>query len=64
VFKAGLFHDLSHNLLTLKEKGLLFVEQPLANFDEITMCSENGNSFEHLLALLKVFEPIIHADNI
>jgi hypothetical protein len=36
VFKAGLFHDLSHNLLTLKEKGLLFVEQPLPNFDEIT----------------------------
>jgi len=43
----------------LKEKGLLFVEQPPEDFGKITMCCENGNSFEHLSALLKVFEPII-----
>lgn len=55
VFKGGLmFRDgafrtpyinpaLSHNSLILKEKRLLFVEQPFQNFHEITMCSEIGS---------------------
>ncbi len=55
VFKAGLMFNegsfrtpfinpaLSHNLLILKEKGLLFLEQPSQDLNKITMCSEIGS---------------------
>jgi hypothetical protein len=71
VFKAGLTYvgdafrtpflhpALAHNELIIKEKWLLFVEQPSQNFGESTGCSENDTSFEHLQALLAVIQSIM-----
>jgi len=71
VFKGGLtfrtpfLHPaLAHNELIIKEKGLLFVEQPDQNFGESTGCSGNGTSFEHLMPLLAVFELFLNEEKV
>jgi hypothetical protein len=59
-FRTPFLHPaLAHNELIIKEKGLLFAEQPDQNFGESTGCSGNGTSFEHLQALLAIFESIM-----
>ena len=42
-FRTPFLHPaLAHNKLIIKEKGLLFVEQPSQNFGESTGCSAIG----------------------
>jgi len=42
-FRTPFLHPvLAHNELIIREKGLLFVEQPSQNFGESTGCSGNG----------------------
>jgi site-specific DNA recombinase len=42
-FRTPFLHPaLAHNELIIKEKGLLFAEQPYQNLGKITGCSENG----------------------
>ena len=49
IYKEGSFGTASlsplfaHNELMLKEKGLLFIEQPRGNFVETPMCSGDGS---------------------
>jgi len=45
--------------LIIKEKELLFVEQPSQNFGESTGCSGNGTTFEDLMAILAVIQSIM-----
>ena len=40
---------------TLKEKGLLIIEQPLQNTSEVEGCAPNPPSLEHLIPLLHLF---------
>ncbi len=49
---------------TLKTHPYGLREFCFIDLNKITMCSENGNSFEHLNALLKVFEPIINSEDV
>jgi hypothetical protein len=42
-----------------KEKGLLFVEQPLVFSGANPFCNPEGKFFEHLLTFLEAVEPIV-----
>ena len=44
----------SHKALILKEKGLLFVEQPLSKMGEIPICAPDGAAVEPLIKLLEL----------
>ena len=50
----------AHNYLNIKEKGLLFVEQPSVFSGANPFCSPKGKFLEHLLEFLEVVEPILH----
>ena len=63
-FRTPFLHPvLAHNELIIREKGLLFVEQPSQNFGESTGGSGNGTSFEHLQSLFNIFELIMNDEN-
>jgi hypothetical protein len=56
-FRTPFLHPaLAHNELIIKEKGLLFAEQPYQNLGEITGCSEKGISFEHYMSILAIIQ--------
>lgn len=45
----------AHNAVTLKQKGLLVIEQPSNDFGNIPGSSGNETGVEHLLELLQLF---------
>jgi hypothetical protein len=45
--------------LTLKEKGLLFVEQPLSESERLPLGAEEGNLLEHLSSILAIVKEVI-----
>jgi hypothetical protein len=45
--------------LNAKEKGLLFLEQPLTDFSKNPMCTDSGKLIEHIYGFLKVVERIL-----
>ena len=47
------------NLLILKEKGLLFYEQPFRKSDNFPFSTPEREYFEHLERFLMILEPVI-----
>ncbi|MDE1191433.1 MAG: hypothetical protein PW786_04750 [Arachidicoccus sp.] len=43
----------------MKEKGLLFLEQPCEDLDKISSRAEDWKPFEHLKGILDVFKEIL-----
>lgn len=62
VFLSATEPAFAHNRLVLKEKGPLLVEQPFEKLGKITSRSEIGSTFEHLVSLLTLLEPVIQPD--
>lgn len=50
----------AYNSLKAKEKGLLFVEQPLVSSGQNPFSSPRGKFLEHLFEFLEAIEPILH----
>lgn len=68
-FKEGVFRtpfinpEFECNLLILKEKGLLYKEQPSREISPVPLCGDKGSPLQHLEGLLFVLRDIYSKRN-
>jgi len=59
IYRTAFLHSIfEHKALIFKEKGLLFVEQPLSKMGEIPICAASGNAIEPIIKLLQLLSDV------